>query len=407
MAMSARLVRASTTVRPALARKAGAADAAKLAGATQSACDPPSVKSKRSAFLRSSCAGRPLDGSGGAGGKRRVAERRLARGDQPGDRAGLLAVVQQDGRGRARRRGRVDEGVDPGSRRQHQRAIARQERLGRLAVEGHDPDIMTFYFHSNDIALKAIDKAKSQAFMGAGPGYRSDRPPVDGVERHRVLRIDAGRDRGSVGRSRQSSIRNTSSRSTATGSLSPTISASAPRRPRLTVAEQPRSHRKVPAWRSGIAKVSLAPGASGARAASGSAAGTPSIPRQLSTAGTGSSFRKRDFKRVATLEAQSRRSARSAERPYRRIRLLPDASARTSALACSASDGAACAAAIRRTPDQGPQRPIRPAARVGPAGKSDLPWLMRTIFRWICPVAAMAGGGTTAIFLLRTDGPML
>ncbi len=58
-----------TTVRPALVRNAGAAELAKLPGVTHSACDPPSVKSTRRAFLRSSRSGRPLDGSGGAAGK--------------------------------------------------------------------------------------------------------------------------------------------------------------------------------------------------------------------------------------------------------------------------------------------------------------------------------------------------
>ncbi len=66
---------------------------------------------------------------------------------------------------------RVDEGVDPGSRRQHERAVARGERLGRLAVEGHDADVVSFYFQRNNIALAAIDKAKSQALMGRAREY--------------------------------------------------------------------------------------------------------------------------------------------------------------------------------------------------------------------------------------------
>ena len=56
-------------MRPTLARKAGAAGAAKFAGVTQSAWGPPSVKSKRRADLRSSLDGRPLDGSAGAAGR--------------------------------------------------------------------------------------------------------------------------------------------------------------------------------------------------------------------------------------------------------------------------------------------------------------------------------------------------
>ena len=64
-----------------------------------------------------------------------------------------------------RRRRCVDEGVGAGSRRQHQRAVAGRERLGRLAVERHDPDIVVLDFDSNNIALAAIDEAKSQPFI--------------------------------------------------------------------------------------------------------------------------------------------------------------------------------------------------------------------------------------------------
>src|SRR2546429_9828670 len=67
--MSPRLLRANTTVRPALVRNAGAAELAKLPGVTHSAGDPPSVKSTRKAFLRSSRLGRQLAGSGVAAGK--------------------------------------------------------------------------------------------------------------------------------------------------------------------------------------------------------------------------------------------------------------------------------------------------------------------------------------------------
>ena len=47
-------------------------------------------------------------------------------------------------------------------------AVAGQERLGRLAVQGHDPDVMVFDFYCNNIALKAIDEAKPEPFIGAG-----------------------------------------------------------------------------------------------------------------------------------------------------------------------------------------------------------------------------------------------
>src|SRR6266481_9145867 len=89
--MSARLIRASTTTWPDLARNAGAADGAKRAGVTQSDGEPPSVRSARTAFLRSSCAGRPFDGNGdgcGKGAERRadsfeVASRAIGRGPLP------------------------------------------------------------------------------------------------------------------------------------------------------------------------------------------------------------------------------------------------------------------------------------------------------------------------------------
>ena len=56
---------------------------------------------------------------------------------------------------------------------------------------------MTLYFHSNDTALAPIDKAKPQALIAAGGNIRRYQP-IDGVERYRVLWIDAGRHRGAV-----------------------------------------------------------------------------------------------------------------------------------------------------------------------------------------------------------------
>ena len=96
--------------------------------------------------------------------------------------------MQQDRRGRAGRRCRVDEGVGPGSRRQHQCTGACQERLGRLAVEGHDANVVTLYFYGNDIALAGIDEAESQPLMGVGGDIERGQA-VDRVEGCGVLWI--------------------------------------------------------------------------------------------------------------------------------------------------------------------------------------------------------------------------
>ncbi len=87
-----------------------------------------------------------MEGSGGAGGSGAGAERRLARDDELADRAGLLAVVQEDRTGRARRPRDIDKDVGAAARRQHQRAVAGRERLGRLAVDGHHADLEFFQF---------------------------------------------------------------------------------------------------------------------------------------------------------------------------------------------------------------------------------------------------------------------
>ena len=66
------------------------------AGVTQSAAGRRARDRCASAFLRSSRAGRPLDGSGGGGGSGAARTGGSLRDDQPADRAGLLAVVQED-----------------------------------------------------------------------------------------------------------------------------------------------------------------------------------------------------------------------------------------------------------------------------------------------------------------------
>ena len=92
------------------------------------------------------------------GGQDGVPHGRLAGDDHACDRPGLLAVVQEDKRGGTGRRACVDEGVGPASRRQHDRAVPRRERLGGLAIQGHDPHLVPVHFDRNDSPLAAIDE---------------------------------------------------------------------------------------------------------------------------------------------------------------------------------------------------------------------------------------------------------
>jgi len=105
--------------------------------------------------------------------------------------------MQQNRGGRTRRRRRIDKRVDPGSRRQRECAATGEERLGRLAVDRHHPNLMVLDFDSNDSALAAIDEAKPEPLMGAGMDIRRGQP-VDGIKRRRVLGIETGRDRRAV-----------------------------------------------------------------------------------------------------------------------------------------------------------------------------------------------------------------
>src|ERR1700681_2122697 len=139
----------------------------------------------------------------------------------------------------ARRWGRVDERIGPGSRSEDERAAARQEGFGRLAVEGHDADVLPLYFNSNDIALEPIDEAKSQAFIGA---HRNVQPcqPIDGVNRLHVLWIDAGRDHGAVGA--QAPVFDQKHLVPIDGDGAALLDYQCPRArwPRLTIAKQPK-----------------------------------------------------------------------------------------------------------------------------------------------------------------------
>ena len=154
--------------------------------------------------------------------------------------------MQQDVGNRACRQRGVDEDVGPGTGRQHHGAVARRKRLGRLPVERHDLDLMIFDFYCNNMALKSVDKAQPQPFMEAGESSSEFRPLTEqtGV-------VFPGTVPGVIavpsGRSRQSSNSNTSSRSTATGSLSPTTSARAADGELLPSPKSLTSHMKVPA----------------------------------------------------------------------------------------------------------------------------------------------------------------
>ena len=108
------------------------------------------------------------------GRQRGRADRRIAGDHQSADRAGFLAIVQQNGRGGACRRRHIDEDVGPAARRQQQRAVAGDKGLGRLAVDGHDPDLKALQFDRNNSPLAAIDEAEPQPLVEAEGEVRRD-----------------------------------------------------------------------------------------------------------------------------------------------------------------------------------------------------------------------------------------
>ena len=91
--------------------------------------------------------------------QRRIPDRGHIGGHQPGDRTSPLAVMQEEGR------------VEPGGAVASTKASTRvpgastsvplraKKGFARLAVQGHDANLIFFYFYSNNIALKAIYKA--------------------------------------------------------------------------------------------------------------------------------------------------------------------------------------------------------------------------------------------------------
>ncbi|MBA7713596.1 hypothetical protein ES703_122600 [subsurface metagenome] len=130
--------------------------------------------------------------------QRRRARGRIARHDDETERARLLAFVQQYLEVRARRRRHVDEGVEPAARRQHQRAVAGEKRLGRLAVDRHDCHVGALQLQCDHGAPAAVDEAKPQAFVGSGCdihcGFAVQRP-----ESCCLVRVGPGHRSGPVG----------------------------------------------------------------------------------------------------------------------------------------------------------------------------------------------------------------
>jgi hypothetical protein len=137
------------------------------------------------------------------------------------------------------------------------RASLRDKQLGRLAVDRHDANLVSFGFQGDYSALTAANEAKTQPFTGACCAVKRELT-VDGVKQRSILGIETGG-------------------STATGRVWPS-------------ANSRRSHKKVPAWRNGIARLSLPAGGRGERVMSGSAAVKPSSPCQFSTVRTGRPF---------------------------------------------------------------------------------------------------------------------
>ena len=165
--LSARLLSASTTVRPALARKAGGIVATSLAGATQSAVDPPCPDRTAMRFsVRPASAGHW------------AARRPQAAAPQRGCRGSFEVIKRAIGRASLPSWSRMAE-AEPGGAVTSTKASTRppgairnapfraRKRFCRPTVESHHPHILTLEFDGNDSPLAAIDKAKPQALVEA------------------------------------------------------------------------------------------------------------------------------------------------------------------------------------------------------------------------------------------------
>ena len=159
----------------------------------------------------------------------------------------------------ARRGSCVDEGVDPGAGRQQQRAIARQERFRRLAVEGHHPDIKALHFQRDDSALTAVDEAKPQTFIAAyGNVARS--LAIDRIEAAGIAGIGARCEGGPVGAEPPVLQQQNLIAIDRDGPAFPDDQRQRPRRPRLAVAEQPQVAQEGPGLTQRNLEVLLEPG---------------------------------------------------------------------------------------------------------------------------------------------------
>ncbi len=126
-ATAARLVRASTTMRPVLARKAGGAVAAKRGRRHPVALGAAKRQIDALGALEVEPRGQAIGGQRGSGQAAAGPAPAAPRSDQPADRTGFLAVMKQDRGGRAWRGRRVDKRVGAAARRQHERAAARRK----------------------------------------------------------------------------------------------------------------------------------------------------------------------------------------------------------------------------------------------------------------------------------------
>ena len=167
--MSARLVRASTTVRPALARKAGAAEFAKLRGrhpfglrSAERQINPQGVLEiepvgQAIGWQRGAAAGKAASRSGGS---LEATSRAIGRASLPS-----CSRMSDDEPGGAVASMNASTRVPGASTSAPPRARNGSAGWPSRAMT---PDIVTLYFQSNDIALAPIDEAKPQAFIGAG-----------------------------------------------------------------------------------------------------------------------------------------------------------------------------------------------------------------------------------------------
>ena len=89
--------------------------------------------------------------------------------------ARLLAVMQQEC---GAMWPSIHKGVGASAGGEHQRAVAGRERLGRLSVQGHHLDLVTFQFDRQNRTLRAIDKAQPQPLIGAAESSNEVRPLI-------------------------------------------------------------------------------------------------------------------------------------------------------------------------------------------------------------------------------------